>query len=144
MVWGKSPERRVVMPAGALTFPKSDIRQKWFGAKAPNDGLSCPQGPSNFSWNDTGFNDFQWHSIWRIVLMRKHRVFDLMTTPRSSQFQAWPGRAPQRGISKNKTILSKLWGDPLGYLDPLYLNIRVGASPKIKWIRGAPPKKVFQ
>ena len=37
------------MPAVAFEFLKNDIRQKWFGAKAPNDGLSCPQGPVNFS-----------------------------------------------------------------------------------------------
>ena len=48
MIWGKSPERRVVMPAGAFEFLKNDIRQKWFGAKAPDDGLSCPQCPYFF------------------------------------------------------------------------------------------------
>ena len=52
MIWGKSPERRVVMPAGAFKFLKNDIRQKWFGAKAPNDGLSCPHGGLKFLKND--------------------------------------------------------------------------------------------
>ena len=54
MIWGKSPERQVVMPAGAFKFLKTDIRQKCFGAKAPNDGLSCPQGPLNFSKMTSG------------------------------------------------------------------------------------------
>ncbi len=27
MIWGKSPERRVVMPAGAFKFLKNDFRQ---------------------------------------------------------------------------------------------------------------------
>ena len=28
MIWGKNPERRVVMPAGAFKFLKNDILQK--------------------------------------------------------------------------------------------------------------------
>ena len=54
MTGGKSPERRVVMPAGAFKFLKSDIRQKCVGAKIPNDGLSCPQGPLNLSKTTSG------------------------------------------------------------------------------------------
>ena len=29
MIWGKSPERRVVMPAGAFEFLKKDFRQNF-------------------------------------------------------------------------------------------------------------------
>ena len=48
MMWGKSPERRVVMPAGAFEFLKNDIRQKLLvllaGAAGAAGGVP-PLGP---------------------------------------------------------------------------------------------------
>ena len=49
-------EQGIVMPAGAFKFLKSDIRQKGFEAKTPNDGWSCPQGPLNFKKMTSGKN----------------------------------------------------------------------------------------
>ena len=45
------------MPAGAFEFLRNCIQKKMLGAEAPNLGLSCPQGPLNFSKMASGEND---------------------------------------------------------------------------------------
>ena len=74
MIWGKSPERRVVMPAGAFKFLKNDIRHKKHETKARNDGFSCPQGLLNFSKMTSGkmLNFiFEHVSQWQPETMKK-------------------------------------------------------------------------
>ena len=44
MIWGKNPERRVVMPAGALKFLKNDIRQNDLGQKPRMTGCHARLG----------------------------------------------------------------------------------------------------
>ena len=49
MIWGKSPERRVVMPAGAFKFLKKDILQEG-SCSLPSDA----PGEGGGSWSNAG------------------------------------------------------------------------------------------
>ena len=56
MIWGKSPERQVVMPAGAFKFLKNDIQQKKLD-KRPELWVVMPAGVFNFLKKDSRQND---------------------------------------------------------------------------------------
>ena len=51
MIWGKSPEPRVVMPAGAFEFLKNVIRKNDLG-KSPERWVVMPAGAFQFLKDD--------------------------------------------------------------------------------------------
>ena len=94
--WGRSPEPRVVIPAGAFEFLKNGIRKKMIWQKAPNLGLSCPQGSLNFSKMASGKNDLGKSPEPRVVMPAG--AFEFLKNGIRKKKMIW-GKAPNDGLS---------------------------------------------